>query len=667
MLFNAMFFKRPSTVAATAAGLLTVLGVGFAQRQPPTVDPLPFVSTLFSDDMVLQRGKPDAIWGWSEPGDTIRVQFEKETATAVAGANRRWQLKIQPPAAGGPYTLKITGRSQTVELKNVLVGDVWLLGGQSNMEFGLSGARNGAEEVKAANQPEIRYFLVPENKAYKHKELAPAGTWKVVSPETANRVSAVGYYFAKRVREDVHVPIGLLQDNVGGTPAEGWTSPEALHALGDFEIPLALVRRMADAGAPETGVYMDAWYFDNDLGQKGNWAATDLDESSWKAVDGPGDFKSLGVAEDGRALAWYRRTVTLPDPLPAGTPSLSLGAAGRGAMYVNGTLVGGRGGLQAGLLKPGKNVVATRVLRQQAPGAGGGGGRGGRGGAPAEPSLALGDAAFPLTGEWKGRISVEMKTPEQMPIQTMTWATMPTVHYQGMLAPVAPLSITGALWYQGEQNSEYGYHYRRLLPVMAADWRKLFGQGDIPFYVVSLPEFMQHSATPIEHVWADTRESQALAVAAIPNSCLAVTIDTGDAGNIHPIDKIPVGDRLARCALANYYGVKTVFKGPAVSSVDRLPGSIRLHFANTDGGLVVKGDKLVEFSIAGEDRKWVWADARIEGDTVVVSSPEVANPREVRYAWQGSPAATLFNGAGLPAGPFRTDTWPLLTQNRRPY
>ena len=657
--FEIVFSKTTLTLAAAAAILFAAPGALVAQGSQPAAKSLPFVSTLFSDNMVLQRGKPDAIWGWSEPGDTVRVQFEKETATAVAGPDRRWQVRIQPPPAGGPYTVKITGRGQSVELKNVLVGDVWLCGGQSNMQVGLSQARNGAEEAKAANQPEIRYFTVAENKSYKHREQAPVGTWRVVTPETAARVSAVGYYFARRVREDVHVPIGLLQDNVGGTPAEAWTSAEALRATGDFDVPLALVRRLADSGAKETGVYLDHWYEDYDIGLKGNWAAPDLDESNWKSVDGPGDFKSLGVA-DTPALAWYRRTVTLPDPLPSGQATLSLGAAGRGATYVNGELAGGRGGLQAGLLKPGRNVMATRVLRLQAPG--GGPGRGG-----AEPRLALGESAFPLTGEWKGRISVEMRSPDQMPIETVTWATMSTVHYEGMLAPIAPFSITGALWYQGEQNSERGFYYRKILPVMIADWRKLFGQGDFPFYIVSLPAFKQRSASPIDDVWAETRESQALAAAAVPNSCLAVTIDTGDANNIHPPEKAPVGDRLARCALANYYGSKIVFKGPTLGSVDRLQGSIRLHFTNTEGGLVVRGDKLGEFAIAGEDRKWVWADARVEGDTVVVSSPSVPNPKEVRYAWQSNPVATLFNGAGLPAGPFRTDKWPLMTEARRPY
>jgi len=254
-----------------------------------------------------------------------------------------------------------------------------------------------------------------------------------------------------------------------------------------------------------------------------------------------------------------------------------------------------------------------------------------------------------------------------LPIAYENWPVMPSVLYEGMLAPIAPLSITGALWYQGEQNSERGFQYRRVLPAMIEDWRRLFGQGDFPFYIVSLPAFRHRSETPTDDTWAETRESQALTAATVRNSCLAVTIDTGDPDNIHPKDKLPVGERLAFCALAKRYGKNVVYSGPTLASVERLPNSIRLHLANTDGGLVVKGAKLEEFTIAGEDRKWYWADAHIEGDTIVVSSPSVPNPKEVRYAWQSNPAATLFNGAGLPAVPFRTDTWPAITQTQRPY
>jgi sialate O-acetylesterase len=264
-------------------------------------------------------------------------------------------------------------------------------------------------------------------------------------------------------------------------------------------------------------------------------------------------------------------------------------------------------------------------------------------------------------------LSVDARPPHSLPIGYENWPVMPSVLYEGMLEPIAPLSITGALWYQGEQNSERGFQYRKILPVMIADWRKLFGQGDLPFYIVSLPGFGHHSETPSDANWAETRESQQFTVATVRNSCLAVTIDAGDPDNIHPKDKRPVGERLAFCALAKHYGKKVVYSGPTLVSVERLPGSIRLHFAHTDGGLAVKGPKLEEFALAGEDHKWFWADANIEGDMVVVSSPSVPNPKEVRYAWQSNPVATLFNGAGLPAAPFRTDTWKGITEGHKPY
>jgi sialate O-acetylesterase len=224
-----------------------------------------------------------------------------------------------------------------------------------------------------------------------------------------------------------------------------------------------------------------------------------------------------------------------------------------------------------------------------------------------------------------------------------------------MIAPVAPLAITGALWYQGESNVGRARQYRTLLPAMIADWRETFRQGDFPFYIVSLAAFQPHRDTPGDDAWAELREAQALTASGIPNCALAVTIDVGDADDIHPKDKQPVGERLARCALAGHYGKKVVSSGPTFASMDFLPGALRLSFGHTEGGLVVKGDRLGEFAVAGDDRKWHWADARVEGGAVILASPEVPKPKAARYAWQANPVATLFNGAGLPAVPFRTD------------
>jgi sialate O-acetylesterase len=262
---------------------------------------------------------------------------------------------------------------------------------------------------------------------------------------------------------------------------------------------------------------------------------------------------------------------------------------------------------------------------------------------------------------------VDARPPHPLPLSFENWPVMPTVLFEGMLAPVAPLAITGAIWYQGEANADRAFQYRKLLPAMIADWRRLFGQGDFPFYVVSLPAFQHRRDAPGDDAWAEMREAQAMTAESVANSCLAVTIDTGDADNIHPQDKKEVGERLALCALARHYGEKVVYTGPTFNSVERLTGSLRLHFTHTDGGLIVKGGKLEEFSVAGEDHKWHWADARVEGDTVVVRSSVVPDPKEARYAWQSNPAATLFNGAGLPAVPFRTDDWPGITEGHRPY
>jgi sialate O-acetylesterase len=659
---------RPALKAIAATAFLLSLHCGaLAQNDLKAgVQPLPFVSPIFGDNMVLQRGKANAIWGWSDPGDKVRVEIAGKHAYGVAGTDGRWQVRIQPPPSGGPYTLTIIGH-QTVELKNVLVGDVWLCGGQSNMQVGLRFVRNGEEEIKAADYPEIRFFTVAAHPSYHHTEV-PQGSWKVVSPETSDRVSAVAYYFARKVQQEIHIPIGLVVDALGGTPAEAWTSAAALRPLKDFDVPLAELEKLAAAGAPEYGNYVMHWYDQYDIGLKGNWAAPDLDDSAWTSVEVPGGFSELGVP-DTPAVVWFRKDIVLPDPLPVGRASLLLGSVERmDTAYINGTEVGASAWVENprvylirdGVLKPGKNVLAIRVFKTKP--------QGGFLAKSDELRFTLGDkTSILLAGEWKGRLSVDARPPHPMPISFENWPVIPSVLYEGMLAPVAPLSITGALWYQGEQNSDRGFQYRRLLPVMIADWRNLFGQGDFPFYIVSLPAFQHRSATPVDDTWAETRESQALAVASVRNACLAVTIDTGDPDNIHPQEKRPVGERLALCALAKQYGKNVAYSGPTLASVERLPGSIRLRFANTDGGLVSKGVKLGEFVIAGEDRKWCWADAHIEGNTVVVSSPSVPDPKEVRYAWQSNPAATLFNGVGLPAVPFRTDTWPGVTEGHRPY
>ena len=526
---------------------------------------------------------------------------------------------------------------------------------------GTDGCSDGAEEIKKADYPEIRFFTVGSRSAYSHVDV-PEGSWKILSSQTAGGfggISAVAYYFARKVQDSIHVPIGLVIDALGGTPAEAWTSAETVHKLGDFDAGLAEIERLHAAGGPEYGNYIMHWYDQYDSGVKGKWEDGQVDDSGWKTVQVPGAFKEMDMVET-PGVVWFRKEVMLPDPLPSGRSRIFLGSVEKmDTTYINGQWVGASAWVENprayfikdGVLKPGKNEIAIRVFKVKSADSFLN---------PELMKLAIGDAfSVPLNGTWKAQISVDARPPQSLPLGFENWPVMPSVLYRGMLEPVAPLAITGALWYQGEQNSERGYQYRKVLPAMIGDWRKLFDQPGLPFYIVSLPAFKHRSDVPAEgDEWAELREAQAMTAKSVPNTCLAVTIDTGDADNIHPHDKKEPGERLALCALTQHYGKKIPYSGPTLKSVKRLPGAIKVEFDHTDGGLVMKGDKLREFSVAGEDHKWYWADAKIDGDAVIVSSKSVPEPKEVRYAWQSNPVATLFNGAGLPATPFRTDQWP---------
>ncbi|HEY1921745.1 MAG TPA: sialate O-acetylesterase, partial [Tepidisphaeraceae bacterium] len=601
------------------------------------------------------------------PGEAVRVEIAGQVATATAAEDGRWQAEIQPPAVGGTYTIKIDG-PESVQLQNVLVGDVWLCGGQSNMEFALGATRHGEDEVKAADHPNIRFFVVKAHTAYSPAK-TPQGRWEICSPKSVAKgtgFSAVAYFFGRRLQTQLNIPIGLVEDCVGGTPAETWMGAESLHKVKDFDKELAEVDRLRARGGPQYGNYIMHWYDEYDVGVKGKtWAARDLDDSDWQAVEIPGDFHELGVAGV-PSVCWFRKEIDLPDPLPAGKASLFLGSIEKmDTTWINGQWVGASSwvenprvyAINKGVLRPGRNVLTIRVFRLKA-----------NGGFMAKPEglrLVLGDKSeIPLAGEWKGKLSVDARPPHPMPLGFENYPTMPSVLFNGMIEPIAPLSITGAIWYQGEANADRAQQYRSLLPAMIGDWRAAFGQGDFPFYIVSLPAYLHRQARPGSDPWAEMREAQAMTAGSVVNSGLAVTIDTGDPDSIHPKDKIEVGERLALVALAKHYGEKIPYAGPTFTSAENMPGAMKLHFDHADGGLVVKGDKLGEFSIAGEDHKWYWADAKIEGDAVIVSSPKVPEPKAARYAWQSNPLATLFNGAGLPAVPFRTDDWAGVTDGR---
>lgn len=622
----------------------------------------PFVSPIFGDHMVIQRGKPSRIWGWSDPGGSVMVKFGDQSATTAVHDDGSWELLIPAPPAGGPYTLTVDGPRRR-EIHDVLVGDVWLCSGQSNMELPMPRVRDAASEITAADHPEIRLFVAKSQVSYAPSP-APNGSWSVCSPTSVSGFSAVGYYFGRKLQQELHVPVGLVQAAIGGTPAESWTSEEALRPLEDFDTPLDEMRRLRDKGGPQYGNFLSHWYDEFDVGQKEKWQADVSDDSNWKPLKIPGGFRELGVP-DAPSVCYFRKTIDLPDPLPPGDAQIELGVVERmDTTYINGTWIGASAWVEnprvykiaTDILKPGKNTITIRVLKSKPDG--------GFLSDPSKLKLVLGDKSeIPLAGDWLGRLSVDARPPHPLPAGFENWPTMPSVLYNGMIAPIAPLSISGAIWYQGEANAGRAAQYRTLLPAMIADWRKAFKQGDFPFYIASLAAFMPHRDQPGDDAWAELREAQAFTAQTVPNSGLALAIDKGDANDIHPKDKREVGERLALNALAKHYGKMIPFSGPTIKRIEPMDGALKLYFDHTDGGLVVKGDKLEEFSVCGDDRKWVWANARIDGDCVIVSSPSVRKPEQVRYAWQSNPKATLFNGAGLPAIPFRTDSPCMKLQN----
>lgn len=658
--------RSPSIVRFLLPVLVSLLGSAL-QAAGAAPETLPFVSPIFGDHMVLQQGKPNAIWGWTTPGATVRVTIDRHTAEAVAGADGRWQAQVTPPAAGTACEVRIDGPGHVV-LHDVLVGDVWLCTGQSNMAIPLAYATGGKEAAAAARHPTIRLFNVQARSGYS-PVATPAGEWQVCTPETAGRFSAVAYFFAQKVQAATGLPIGLVEDCLGGTPAECWMSPATLAGIKDFEKPMAEVARLRAAHAPEYGNYIMHWYDDYDGGIQGSgWFDPALDDRAWKTVHLPGAFAELGLA-DVPAVVWFRREVTLPDPLPAGDAFIKLGVVEKmETTWVNGQWVGASSWVEnprnyripARVLKPGRNLVTVRVFKLKS--------KAGFLSPPEDLRIALtGDAGVPLAGEWKARVSVDARPPHPLPLGYENYPIMPSVLYQGMIQPILPLAVTGAIWYQGEANSGRAHQYRTLLPAMIRDWRAGFGQGDFPFYIAGLPAFEPRKDRPGSDNWAELREAQAITARTVPHTGLAVSVDTGDAGNIHPHEKQPVGERLALLALARHYGQDVKCDSPSYRAMEREGHAVRVHFDHTDGGLVVKGEKLGEFSLAGADRQWHWADARIDGNDVVVSSPDVPEPVAVRYAWQSNPLATLCNGAGLPAIPFRSDDWPGVTDHAPPW
>ena len=478
------------------------------------------LASPFTDHAVLQRGQPIPVWGTADAGEKVTVTFDGQTKMIAADADGKWLIKLDTHTAGGPYDLTVAS-TNTIKLTDILVGEVWVCSGQSNMEWVVKNSNNAEQEIAAANYPKLRHFRV-DKKTSDTPMTTCTGSWTVCKPENVGGYTAVGYFFGRKLVQELDVPIGLLHTSWGGTPAEAWTGKPALTSAATF-----------------SGVF----------------------------------------------AAWDKRMEGLPAEMEK---------------------------FKAALAKWETESAAAKAA-----------------GKP-EPK--------------KPRAPDGQSSPNK-----------PAALYNGMLNPLVPYGIKGAIWYQGESNAGRAKDYRELMALMIGDWRERFGQGDFPFYVVQLANYMKRSDQPTDTAWAALRESQYLITKTVKNTGMSVTIDIGVGEDIHPKNKQDVGLRLALVALAKDYGKPIECSGPVYKELKVDGANAVLSFDHLGGGLTVTGDKLTGFAIAGDDKKFVWADAKIVGDTVVLSAAGVAKPVAVRYAWADNPECSLSNKAGLPAVPFRTD------------
>jgi sialate O-acetylesterase len=633
---------------------------------------------IISDNMVLQRDTKIAIWGNANAGEPVTVSFAGKTSDTVADGRGLWQVWIGPLKAGGPFELTVKGATNLLSIKNVLVGEVWICSGQSNMEWPLINTDGGDQVVAQAKHPELRLFTVAHNTS-PHPLMDVQGHWSVSTPDEAAQFSAVGYFFGRELQERLKVPVGLIDSSWGGTPAEGWTSREALASapelkpiLDRYESSLNMLPQAKEAYAKtlaqweEKNLYIDAGNKGEPLGYADPATAT----TDWSKMDLPQQFETAGLLIDG--AVWFRRSIDLPESWRGKDLVLMLPPVDdHDITYFNGTKVGATGRetpnsyavlrkytVPGSLVHPGRNVIAMRVFDSA-----------GEGGFSRGGAMSIGPGGsetIALRGSWDYKVerALEPKHPDwgtRPEVAGVNNQNDPSVLYNAMIAPLVPFVIRGAIWYQGESNAGRAYQYRTLFPTMIRNWRSAWAR-EFPFYFVQLANWRARKAEPDESDWAELREAQMMTLRE-PQTGMAVAIDIGGE-DLHPRNKLDVGRRLAAWALAATYGQKVVPSGPLFERYTIEGNKVRVSFKHGGGLKTIDGGPVKGFAIAGEDRRFVWADARIDGDTVVISSPAVPKPVAVRYGWADNPIVNLYNSAGLPASPFRTDDWPGITATR---
>ncbi|MDR1371581.1 MAG: sialate O-acetylesterase [Dysgonamonadaceae bacterium] len=627
---------------------------------------------IISDGMVLQRDTPLKIWGWASPNEKITVSFNGFDHETTADRNGNWQTVIHEQKAGGPYSMTITA-SNSITINDILIGDVWLCSGQSNMELQISRVMDMfADDIKKINNPYIRHYKTPTHRySYEQPEQdLPGGEWKSATPENIMNFSALAYFFAENLYNKYKIPIGLFNSSVGGSPAEAWISietakryPEYIESL-DKLIAIEKTRQENKGNQADENFrrFMESMPKDAGLSK---WHKADVDDSDWDEISLPGYWKDKDI-DFGSGVIWLRKEIEVPPSMAGKEGILRLGCiVNSDSAFINGAYAGNITyqyppriyPVKEGLLKEGKNVITVRIVSS------------GFGGGFVEEKpykLIVGDETIDLTGQWKYKVGADYSKAilpaASTPPSESTNRNMPPIIrytpvglYNSMIAPAINTSIKGVIWYQGESNTGRANEYEKLMSDLIADWRDKFDNPQLPFIYVQLANFMKVQKAPMESGWAELRNVQRKTLY-IPNTGMAVAIDLGEWNDIHPLNKKELGRRLALEAQRVAYGESLVSQGPLYKSMEIKNNSIILTFTSVGSGIYTNLD-LHGFAIAGEDGKYEWANAVvIAKDKIKVWNNSIKSPVKVRYAWADNPDdANLKNKEGFPASPFQTE------------
>jgi len=620
---------------------------------------------LISDGMVLQHDTKLNIWGWASPGEKVSINFHHKTYKTTTLANGKWLVVINPIKSGGPHTMNIIA-SNRITIHDILIGDVWFCSGQSNMVLPMERVKEKYQkEIANANYPEIRNFFIPTSSNVNQVSVdLPKSRWIACDSNTVLDFGAASYFFAKQLFDKYHVPIGIINSSVGGTPIQAWISGNGFNNMPGYQKRITQLHDTAylhqfqhQPTINNAQISKDINLHDKGLNGEKPWYSTTYQAINWHSFWLPGYWDDQGV-KGLNGIVWFRKEIYLPSSMAGKQAKLFMGRiVNADEAYVNGTLVGSttyqypprRYQVPAGVLKAGKNLIVIRISNAV-----------GKGGFVPDKSyfLSIGKDTIDLRGDWQYQVGevFELQKASSAP-EALIAQNEPAGLYNTMVAPVINYKIKGIVWYQGESNTDKPDEYKKLLPALVTDWREKWNDNTLPFIYAQLPNFMEVQYAPSESRWAELREAQLQALA-VPNTAMSVNIDLGEWNDIHPLNKKEVGNRLALAAEKLAYGdTAIVGSGPIYKSAKIDGNKIIISFDKTGGKLKTNDNaELTQFAIAGADKKYVWAQAIIKDNQVIVWSDKINNPLYVRYAWADNPqGANLYNAEGLPASPFSTD------------